>query len=144
MKTQIKPIFELITEEQIQLLEEKLRSRLPQDYRNFLLTYNGGNPKPNVFFINQEQQESNLCFLYGITAKKAYDLWTNALDAYEDMDRAILPIGEDPGGNQIYMSLNPDMYGHIFYRDHELPAIDCLFPIAESFTELLLKLYEAM
>lgn len=95
MKTQIKPIFEAVTEEQILLLEEKLKSRLPQDYRDFLLTYNGGNPRPNVFFISQEQQESNLSILFGITSDKDYNLWDNALRAYDDMDRTVLPIGED-------------------------------------------------
>lgn len=143
MSTQIKRIFESITEEEILSLEKKLKSRLPQDYRDFLLAYNGGSPNPNVFFISPKQQESNLSILFGITSKKAYDLWTNALDAYEDMDRTLLPIGEDPGGNQIYMSLHPDTYGCIYFRDHELPAPDSLFPIAASFTELLQKLHEA-
>jgi cell wall assembly regulator SMI1 len=142
MSIQIQPRFEPVTEEQILLLEEKLSSPLPQDYRGFLLAFNGGSPTPNVFFISPAQQESNLSILFGITLKKAYDLWTNALDAYEDMDRTVLPIGEDPGGNQIYMSLHPDMYGHIFFRDHELPVSDCPYLIATSFTDLLEMLHE--
>jgi cell wall assembly regulator SMI1 len=143
MNTQINRKFESITEEDILSLEKQLKSRLPQDYRDFLLAYNGGSPNPNVFFISQEQQESNLSILFGITSKKAYDLWTNALDAYEDMERTVMPIGEDPGGNQIYMSLHSDTYGRVYFRDHELPAPDSLFPIAASFTDLLQKLYEA-
>jgi cell wall assembly regulator SMI1 len=143
MSTQIKRKFESITEKEILSLEKQLKSRLPEDYRDFLLAYNGGNPRPNVFFISPEQQESSLSILFGITSKKAYDLWTNALDAYEDKDRTVLPIGEDPGGNQIYMSLHPNTYGHIFFCDHEMEAPDCMFPIAESFTDLLQKLYEA-
>lgn len=143
MSTTIKRKFEPITEKEILSLEERLKAHLPKDYRDFLLTYNGGSPNPNVFFISPEQQESNLSILFGITSKKAYDLWTNALDAYEDMDRTVLPIGEDPGGNQIYLSLHPDTYGHIFFCDHEIQAPNCLFPIAGSFTDLLRKLREA-
>lgn len=143
MNTQIKRKFESITEQEILSLEKQLKSRLPQDYRDFLLAYNGGNPKPNVFFISPEQQESNLSILFGITSDEDYNLWDNALRAYDDMDRTILPIGEDPGGNQIYMSLHPDTYGHIFFRDHELPVSDSLSPIATSFTDLLEKLHDA-
>jgi cell wall assembly regulator SMI1 len=139
---QIKSLFEPVTEEKILALEERLKARLPPDYREFLLAHNGGSVEPDVFFISPAQGESSLTILFGITSTKAYDLWDNALDAYEDMDRTILPIGEDPGGNQVYLSLHPETYGQVLFRDHETPAPDCLFPVATSFTAFLQGLHE--
>jgi cell wall assembly regulator SMI1 len=141
MSVQIRKMFEPVTEEQIVALEQKLKFRLPRDYREFLLLHNGGSPEPGGFLINVKQGESNLDTLFGITSDRSYDLWANALDALEDTDGSFLPIGEDPGGNQVYMSLHPDRYGQIVFRDHERQGAESLFPIASNFSEFLAELH---
>ena len=141
MSTQIKPLFESATDQSILELEGKIGFRLPADYREFLVTSNGGSAIPNVFLISSAQGESSLSILFGITSRKAYDLWANALEAYEDMDRSMLPIGEDPGGNQIVMSLHADTYGKVYFCDHEVPSPGNLSLLASSFTEFLNKLH---
>lgn len=141
MNTQIKSRFEPVSDRDVFSLEEKIKTRLPEDYRNFILDFNGGFPTPNIFYISPYQQESRLSIFYGITSKKSCDIWANALNSYEDMGRSFLPIGEDPGGNQIYISLHPDTLGRIYFRDHELYASESLTLIANSFSEFLQNLY---
>ena len=139
----IKPIFKLIADEEIHQLEQKLKFALPEDYRSFLLKYNGGSPSPNVFFISKEQQESCISLFFGVASKSAYDIWINALDFYEYYDRDLLPIGEDPGGSQIIMGLGAQRFGKIYFNDHEQQGDSSLYPIANSFTDLLNKLYKS-
>lgn len=134
---QRKPRFDPVTEESILDLEEQVQGCLPPDYREFLLAHNGGSVEADVFFISPAQGESSLTIFFGITSTKARNLWNNALDAYEDMVRTFLPIGEDGAGDQVYLSLHPETYGQVSFRDHEIPAPDCVFPIAASFTEFL-------
>jgi len=141
MSTQIKRLFESAGEQSILDLEGRLGFRLPADYREFLITFNGGSTSPNVFLINTVQGESTLSILFGITSRKAYDLWANALEAYEDMDRSMLPIGEDPGGNQIVMSLRADAYGKVYFCDHEVPSPGNMSLLASTFTEFLNELH---
>jgi cell wall assembly regulator SMI1 len=141
MAVAIKAIFGPTSESAVAGLEENLEAKLPQDYRSFLLAHNGGMPTPNAFHIDERQGESTLAILFGIAPGDPYDLWSNAVDALEDMDRTLVPIGADPGGNKVVLSLSPDSYGQIFFRDHEEPVQRGLWRMAASFSEFMAGLH---
>lgn len=141
MTVSIEPLFPPTTKAAVAELEHKLKVPLPADYRAFLLEFNGGMPTPNAFVINDRQGESTLGVFFGLVEGDVYDLWSNALAAFEDMDRTMLAIGTDPGGNHIFLSLGEENRGRVFFRDHERDTAHGVFPIAASFTEFLAHLH---
>ncbi len=59
------------TETQVSRLEERIDASLPDDYRQFLLTQNGGEPEPNHVNVPRysDQDSIPVGFLYGLYAK---------------------------------------------------------------------------
>jgi hypothetical protein len=51
-----------LSQERLKQLETRLRGRLPDDYRSFLLRHNGGRPTLSrfTFILDGEEQESIL------------------------------------------------------------------------------------
>jgi cell wall assembly regulator SMI1 len=131
--------FETVTVGDIQLLEEKIEHKLPSDYISFLVKYNGGAPSPNLFLINEKEKEDSVSMLYGITEKKSYDLWRNFALSLGEIPQAIMPIGEDPGGNFICIGILPENSGTIFFLDHETNNV---IAIAKNIDNFLDSLYE--
>jgi cell wall assembly regulator SMI1 len=63
--------------------------------------------------------EGMLDVLYGLAPGNAYDLEAN-YEAFEDrMSHALLPVAQDPGGNQICISLRGPTVGRVLFWDHE-------------------------
>jgi hypothetical protein len=110
--------------EKISKLEEKLGMSLPDDYRGFLLRYNGGEPERNVSQTGSPRVGVHI--FYGIIKRSSGEHWRDLLwHRHLLIDRVptnILPIAGDEGGNQICLSLRPESYGWIYYWDHELEA----------------------
>ena len=46
--------------------EKLINSRLPDDYRQFLIAHNGGKPSPSDFMISEEEGENSIHEFYGI------------------------------------------------------------------------------
>ena len=52
-------------ESAIQEFEKLIGHRLPDDYREFLLEFNGGHPEPNTFMLDldaRQQEDTIMCF----------------------------------------------------------------------------------
>lgn len=96
-KIEIKP-FGKITKEDISEIEELFDVVLPNDYKKFLLKYNGGAVKLNEFnklFLDDANETVSIDVLYGIhTDKKASDIeyWTN--EYAEDLFEKTIIIGD--------------------------------------------------
>lgn len=115
---------------------------LPEDYKAFLMAYNGGQP------IYTENEDHPLVkWFYGFHEGP---LWSNiyhAIDVYHNrIPSWYLPIACDPFGNLFLMSLYPDNYGLVTFWDHETEAegdanqyFDNMRAVADSFT-LFIKL----
>ena len=63
------------TEAQVSKLEKRLDTRLPNEYRKFLLTQNGGEPEPDHVSVPKysDQDSIPVGFLYGLYAKPEPD-----------------------------------------------------------------------
>jgi cell wall assembly regulator SMI1 len=100
--------FSPIDEATIQVLEQELGIQLPSDYRQFLLTHNGGRPTAAEFPLpGVPLNTSVIDWFYGIHKGRERDY--NLRAAYDDLkDRMhanFFPIACDPGGNQICLSV---------------------------------------
>ncbi|WP_338553176.1 SMI1/KNR4 family protein [Paenibacillus sp. KS-LC4] len=135
-----------ITLEEINEFQQKLNLRLPEQYKNFLLESNGGDPSPSMFKISDEQGEGVLNIFYGIG-----DMYSNLeeyIDIYEGrLPLGFIPIGNDPSGNVICLGLNEKYYSNIYFWDHEQESdnpddMSNMFFLANDLNEFLNSLYD--
>jgi cell wall assembly regulator SMI1 len=139
-----------VFEDTIAAFEAKLGCKLPQDYREFLLRYNGGTPA--VGTVTGRDDRPDIPYQHGDAIRTFFKLLTpganqsghDELKIIEHADwplpKSQLPIAEDGGGNFFALDLRSPT-GVIRFINHE--ALD--EPIkrhrvmADSFLELLLR-----
>ena len=130
------------TEEELRLLEEELGVRLPDDYRAFLVKFNGGRPEPNWFPVQGELGMGGVDLFLGVRGAGDWDdLLTAKRRLLERMPAHMLPIADAECGNVICLSLGTSDSGSVYYWDHELeadegevPTYSNLFKVADSFS----------
>jgi cell wall assembly regulator SMI1 len=112
----------LTDEAHIAALETQLGRSLPGDYREFMLRYNGGRPKPPMFrFALRNGRQDNSCVHWFLSIHDG---------EYSNLERTIrslqgrippdtLPIADDPFGNVVLLGLHSDRRGKVYFWDHE-------------------------
>ena len=114
--------FGLPGETRLSEFEAKLGHPLPGDYRAFLLEHNGGTPQPAAFALGCDVSEVHL--LYGLHDGPEYAQLEWALRTYAGrVPPDLLPIGSDPGGNELCVCLAGGRRGRIYFWDHESHVI---------------------
>src|SRR6266568_876623 len=111
--------FQPVSAQEVEALERRLGIQLPEDYRRFLCTTNGGIPEPNSFTI-PERGDALLGILYGLGVERvAADLEFEQQEAtlWDPLPPGFISIGHDPGGNSILMATLGDNAGRIFFWD---------------------------
>jgi hypothetical protein len=144
--------YDSITESDLENFEKTHDIKLPNDYRRFLLKYNGGkNPTPEALkakvYGSNTLTELGIELFYGIKSVPNYArLSPNALKRKglgPDGFAMIASIGKCP----YLMSLRDKDYGRIYYWDSDFEfCLDdtndkSVYLVAESFTDLISKLY---
>jgi len=139
-----------LTENDVCQFEQYVGARLPEQYRSFLLTYNGGRPTPNVVDvpglgggcaevlefggIDRELETECLDWRYEILRQHRIEAWQ-------------LPIARDSFGNAYILSLRNQDFGAITYCDLQpvygrLDVKPRFYPVAPDFNTFLEQLYE--
>jgi hypothetical protein len=138
------------TEPAVVSLEAELGFRLPDDYREFLLQYNGGQPEATVFrWGSGSYMGSSVRYFYSVTEDFTFSL------AYHYKIYALagripkwtLPISPDAGGNLILLALGEAHPGKVFFWDHDIEGLvadpaspEHLTLLADSFSEFCNRL----
>jgi len=128
-------------------IEEKLKVKLPEEYREFLLKYNGGKPIPDAVRHEGEYLDFVAFFYAARFNIYADDLLRNVEEYSEYILDHYLPFAESPGGDVYCLSLKPDEHGSVYYWDHEManydgePWEENMIKLARSFDEFLAGLY---
>jgi len=127
--------FPLPTQKDIDHLEERLCTALPDAMREFLLEFNGGYfNEPLIIPPYDDDPVTYLNSLYGIKAtlscaEIATDLWV--VSDYVEGERVeILPIGTTTMGWLILLDLGKEQFGEIYLR-----SFDETFWLAEGIEE---------
>ncbi len=147
--TENRPIDEM----SIHKFEKEIGHELPDDYKNFLLAHNGGEPEFYIFSKNNELGKIVLNTFYGLNIDDDYDDLLNVYHSLKDrIPSQFIPIGDDPGGNQFLLGISSPYNGKIYFWDHntELENYDFtknelpknLYKLADSFDEFLNQLEE--
>ncbi|HUC81845.1 MAG TPA: SMI1/KNR4 family protein [Flavisolibacter sp.] len=116
--------------------------QLPDDYRQFLIHYNGGKPVPNI----EPTIRSDVQWIYGMVVEPYYASLFQHLETFSGrIPSWYMPIANDSGGNLYVMSLYAENHGTIAFWNHENEAdegeadeyFDNMKFVAGSFTEFL-------
>ena len=108
---------------------------LPEEYRTFLINYNGGNTLQTSFKIKKES--SDIRAFYGFeNADYEYNFQYFLAHGFlsEHIQAGYLPIAEDSFGNYILLGISKQNYNLIEFLDHEKQKI---IPFHLSFKEFL-------
>ena len=132
-----------IDEGTIKVIESFIEAKLPQDYKEFLLKYNGGTPYKGVFQLNHIT--SGLAFFYIVNSVNYYSDFVSIYHTLKDrIPKGFIIIASDVGGNGILLGLENENRGKIYFWDHEEEVEDDEEPdfrnmtfLSKSFTEFV-------
>ena len=142
-----------VSNKQIIDLEEKISSKLPEQYKNFLLRNNGG--YIDGFFVTptfiETDPESHEKYYQSSNIDKFYSL-DEVIEEYEAnkedpaWEEIYLPVAYDSSGNVFLLYLGADdNYGKVYFANHEMfdPATDFFVTtnIAEDFDAFVNSLH---
>jgi hypothetical protein len=103
-----------VAESDIAMFEEALGTRLPGQYREFLLHYNAAKPETNIFGIPGSSNES------GVNEFIPLDKLVSESRNVDGVASRFLAVAWAEGGN--YVCLGLDSGGEVFFWDHEQPS----------------------
>lgn len=117
--------------------EQKHHIELPEDYKYFLLSLNGGIPYPNSF---KGETGVVICVhhLFSLQAKSRFhdlDMRCESSCWEGSYEKGIIQIGYDMGNQEIMMETSPPNKGNIYLLVNEEAHL-----VAASFSEFLEKL----
>ena len=92
--------------------------QLPAEYREFLLTSNGGRPDDNIVDV-PDLDEVAVNDFFGLQPGEMYDLRGERAMYEGRIPPGTLPVADDPGGNLFLLSLAGDSKGAVYFWDHE-------------------------
>lgn len=140
-----------ISEQELANFEREYGIKLPQQYRQFLLDYNGGRPEHCDFNFKGSTNGSQLLGFFGIGSR--IDVRKELRTYNGRLPAAWFPVASDAGGNLICICLSGPNYGKVFFWDHEMESDETqgLTPetanntvlIADSFDEFLNSFFRA-
>lgn len=144
-------LYGALSEGKLSEFEKRFHIHLPNDYREFLFQYNGGQPVPSFFWIEPKQDGSTLHRFYGIyegEIPSSIETYLRGKGHY-GIPASMLPIGDDGTGNFICIGVSAANFGNIFFLDHEKhpfhdpDSIEGIIKLRNSFTEFLASLIES-
>ena len=135
-----------ITKKDIEDLESKYGFIFPNDYKNFLINNNGGEPSHMFYTTRNGKIHSILKRFFPIDIKDDFSLQSEiegiTLEGY--LPKELIPIGIMPDDtSRLLMGISGENYGKIFdwswgaEEDGCEPSYEFIEIIADSFTEFL-------
>lgn len=130
-------------DEDIKSLEYNLGVRLPDDYKSFLLSHNGGVPTPSSFpVLSHPEKNLPIQLFFGIeTSIVSVSISWNFETYKERIPDNSLPIGCSDFGDLICLVLSEDDYGWVIFWDltgeRGKDNLDNVHKICGSFSEFL-------
>jgi hypothetical protein len=121
------------SEDQVAAFESRVGASLPADYREYLLTTNGG--APNAPCYRGDVMDLYVQHIFSLLEDEQRGLiweWQTA-SLPDSLRHTLIPVAIVNGGDRLLLSL---VNGEVFFHDHEL---DTYSRIDDSFSRLLEK-----
>lgn len=135
-----------LDEQRLLTLEKKIGVSLPNDYREFLIQFNGGEPVPEGVWIIEDVDGSCVHEFFGLHD----DPKLLSLDCINNSEfglpESLLPIAGDGLGDYVCLKVTGDDFGAIFFVDHEQhsyedrESFEGIIRLKESFSEFISSL----
>ncbi len=111
-------------EEDLDAVESRYHLQLPADYREFLLTSNGGKPDRCLFrFKGKSAYTECIHYFLAMSDDNPNISFDDHFKTYKDDEKrlpdAVIPVAFDPGGNLICLAVNGKKAGTVYFWDHE-------------------------
>src|ERR1700722_8832612 len=113
-----------VSENVLKAIEEFWGYTLPQNYRKFLLEYNGGEPSNKVFNFKDQTDGSCLDTFFGIIKSFNDNILLKQQLSSIRVPENTLPVGNDTFGNLILLSVKGPDRGKVYFWDHEMEAAE--------------------
>lgn len=134
-----------VSEADLYAFEQRFGVVLPDDYKEFLLKHNGGKPTPRRYKTLDGVVESSFIRMLPLADLDAPNLVLNYTTYNQGycIPNNLIPIGEDPIGNQICMSLSGEDTGTVYHWSYDWEdevfraSYKYMRKIAGSFSEFL-------
>ena len=137
-----------LTQDLLDYFEEHFGA-IPEDYRAFLRVNNGGTPTPELIFKRSPSDDDgwNVANFTSIQCEKGHLGIDLQIEAWRlDYGLSFAPIADDEMGNYFLLSVAPESFGWIYFRDHELADSDDpsvgLTLLTQSFSDFARGLHE--
>lgn len=125
-----------LTEEEISDVEKKLGILFPLEYKEFLLSQNGGYPKECEFDLPDSSNGSIVNHFYSI-GEMPSNLYKR--NRFLEDNAEFITVGDDSAGNQILLRVRGVNIGEMYFLDHDInPEVEnntCF--LAKGFYEFL-------
>ena len=135
-----------VKEEEIFKLEEEIGFTLPNDYKEFLINFNGGVPevKYSTFKLNELEENIGLQVLYGLNLEENLDLREWYEEYEEDLLDDCLIIGHGIGFGFIVLVNSPEVSG-VYFWDNSFELENSsedenIYKISDTFKEFIQEL----
>lgn len=133
-----------LTRDQLSRLERHIGIRLPGDYLDFLLRFNGGRPTPSSFPIRgfDLAHSGDIQRFFGISEHHEIpDIKWFIRTLSGRIPHGLLPIAGDGSGNVICLLLSGANRGTVYFWHHDAekspPTYSNLYYISDSFSDFL-------
>ena len=104
--------------EEVLKLEKNFKIKLPEDYRNFLIQYNGGNIDDRYLYVKELDEYMLMGYFFGIGIEKGFSDINKINEEYDDdIPKKSLLIGTDEGSGFLLL-VNDGKNDGIWYYDH--------------------------
>lgn len=136
------------TKDDLYRIEHLLGAKLPQDYKDFLATANGGVPDVARFKDSQGKNVSAVRFF--LTADPDHPSFAIAIyiDRFDErIPLGTLLIARDSFGNLVLLDVGSENHGAVYFWDHENESMDeepwwdNTTPLAATFSAFTSNLY---
>jgi hypothetical protein len=124
----------------VEHMERALGAALPSEYRAFVIARGVTALAPYAVFPvrgSPRDDEAILDVLFGIAPSSAYHLPDEIENARDELPDDVIPVGQDPGGNLICLSLRRRDLGAVWFLDRSNAV---LYAVAESWDEFMAAL----
>ena len=109
-----------VSEEIVQKFEKNIELKLPADYRQFLLDYNGAFPSPDCFIFSEAGHETAsdvFCFL-AIADERPWLSTEWNMETYSHrLPKSTIPIARDSSANLWLLQITESSAGGVYFWD---------------------------
>lgn len=136
----LRAVEESVLDTELALLEKKYKLKLPEDYKAFILKYNGGIPEENEFVTIDEDRLGVACFYSVKYGNANVERVLDIVREEASLPDYFYPFARTQGGSDYVLALDEGQFGEVYLCHYD--GSEYLY-CASSFEDFIDGLEEA-